>query len=96
MRRVIVAVVLSFASVAPAIAQNANGGSIPRDIGNRANGKSYEPTPNEVVPREQAAGIRPTSKQEQAKDAELGHMDKSLLRSEGLSTKRVPPKLNPQ
>ncbi len=73
-----------------AMAQNADENSIPRDIGNRANGKSYQPTPAEVHPSERAAGIRPSPVQERANDKELHHLDENLLRSEGLSTKGVP------
>jgi hypothetical protein len=53
---------------------------IPGEIGNRANGFSYQPTPGEVVPREQQAGIRPSSPQEKAMDADLDRMYNSLMR----------------
>jgi hypothetical protein len=90
MRKISMAMVAVFGLTGTAIAQNTDENSIPREIGNRANGKSYQPTPAEVHPREKAVDIRPSQQQEQAEDKELHHLDKSLLRSEGLSTKSVP------
>ena len=69
-----------------AIAQN----SVPTEIGNRANGLSYQPTPSEVLPREKAAGLLQSPAQRDATSQELERMDKELLREEGLSTKSVP------
>lgn len=73
-----------------AMAQSAGNGSVPSAIGNRANGRDYQPTPSEVVPREKAAGLRPSDAQQQATDQQLEKTDRQLLRSEGLSTKSVP------
>ncbi len=58
--------------------------------GNRANGLNYQPTPAEVAPREQAAGVRPSSAQEAASNKDLERIDRDLLRSHGLSTSSVP------
>src|SRR4051794_22084567 len=52
-----------------AAAQTSN--KIPSEIGNRANGFSYQPTPSQVVPREKEAGIRPSDAQEKAANADL-------------------------
>jgi hypothetical protein len=80
--------VLSFAGAA--MAQGGGGGSPPREIGNRANGYDYQPTPSELAPREKAAGIVPPPAQQRAENQELDSIDKQLLQSEGLSTKSVP------
>jgi hypothetical protein len=53
---------------------------IPREIGNRANGFSYQPTPSEVLPREQQAGVRPSAAQQKANDAEIDRLYNSLMR----------------
>lgn len=90
MRMQLLAVIAVVGSTVGAMAQDANSGSPPREIGNRANGYDYEPTPGEVVPREKAAGVRPSAEQQRTTSQELQKMDKSLLRSEGLSTKSVP------
>jgi hypothetical protein len=79
-----------FGFVGGAMAQGADGGSPPREIGNRANGYDYQPTPNEVGPREKAAGVVPPPAQQQAEDQDLARIDKHLLESEGLSTSSVP------
>jgi len=80
--------VLSFAGAA--MAQGAETGSPPKEIGNRANGYDYQPTPSELAPREKAAGIVPPAAQQRAENQELDRIDKELLQSEGLSTKSVP------
>jgi hypothetical protein len=80
--------VLSFTSAA--MAQGTETGSPPREIGNRANGYDYQPTPSELAPREKAAGIVPPPAQQRAENQELDSLDKQLLQSEGLSTKSVP------
>ncbi len=90
MRTFSIALIAVFGLASTAIAQNADENSIPREIGNRANGKSYQPTPAEVAPREKAAHILPPAQQDRAEDKELRHLDKKLLRSEGLSTESVP------
>jgi hypothetical protein len=59
-------------------------------IGNRANGFSYQPTPEEVVPREKALGVRPSPAQQSATDEELERIDRDLLRKEGVSPGSVP------
>jgi hypothetical protein len=71
-------------------AQNTGEDSIPRIIGNRANGFSYQPTPREVVSREKAAGVRPSTTSQQATDQELENIDRRSLLEEGLSTSSVP------
>jgi hypothetical protein len=81
--------VLSFAGAAMAQG-GGGGGSPPREIGNRANGYDYQPTPSELAPREKAAGIVPLPAQQRAENQELDSIDKQLLQSEGLSTKSVP------
>lgn len=53
---------------------------IPREIGNRANGLDYQPTPGEVGPREQQAGIKPSPAQRKATDADLERMYNKLMR----------------
>ena len=65
-------------------------GSVPAEIGNRANGLNYQPTPGEVGPREKAAGLLPPTSQQRATNQELEQLDRDLLRDEGLSTKSVP------
>ena len=80
--------VLSFTG--SAMAQGTETGSPPREIGNRANGYDYQPTPSELAPREKAAGIVPPAAQQRAENQELDSIDKQLLQSEGLSTKSVP------
>ncbi|MEA2737389.1 MAG: hypothetical protein QOH05_696 [Acetobacteraceae bacterium] len=65
-------------------------GAPPTEIGNRANGFSYQPTPSEVVPRERSAGVQPSAAREKAENQDLERMDADLLREEGLSTKSVP------
>jgi hypothetical protein len=64
--------------------------SVPHEIGNRANGFSYQPTPSEVVPREALSGARPSKAQLDATDWTLESIDRSLLRNEGLSERDVP------
>ncbi len=70
--------------------QNTGEDYIPRMIGNRANGFSYQPTPREVVSREKAAGVRPSTASQQATDQELENIDRRSLLEEGLSTSSVP------
>jgi hypothetical protein len=64
--------------------------SVPREIGNRANGFSYQPTPGQVVTREVLAGVRPSKTKLEATDQILEGIDRSLLRDEGLSETSVP------
>jgi len=64
--------------------------------GNRANGRDYEPTPAEVLPRERAAGITPSTADQAKTDSELEKIDRSLLRSHGLSTSSIPNMTNKQ
>ncbi len=90
MRKMSIVMIAMFSLGGTVMARNPDGNGIPREIGNRANGRSYQPTPAEVEPREKAADIRPSAQQEHADDRELQHLDKKLLRSEGLSTKSVP------
>jgi hypothetical protein len=81
-----VAATVALGLATTAMAQN----SVPTEIGNRANGLSYQPTPSEVLPREKAAGLLPSTTQRDATSQELERMDRDLLREEGLSTKSVP------
>jgi hypothetical protein len=82
----------------PALAQNAGTPanntpktpSVPAQIGNRANGLSYQPTRNEVLPRERKAGVALSGQQEHATDQELWKLDRQSLQREGQSAKSVP------
>jgi hypothetical protein len=56
---------------------------------------SYQPTPHEVIPKEKAAGVRPSTASQRTTDQELGDIDRRLLLEEGLSTSSVP-KLMPR
>ena len=73
-----------------AMAQSRDDATVPRMIGNRANGFSYQPTPGEVRPREMAAGVRPSGAKQAETDRALEGMDQSLLRAEGMSSHSVP------
>lgn len=90
------ACVLTFAAfslVAPALAQMALAQTQPqppREIGNRANGLSYQPTPGQVRPAERHAGVQPPQTREQTENRDLERIDRNALRSEGMSTKSVP------
>ncbi len=90
MRKAFLVAIATFCLTGTAVAQTTDDSSIPRRIGNRANGFSYQPTPREVVSKEKAAGVRPSSASEQATDQALGDIDRRLLREEGLSTSSVP------
>jgi hypothetical protein len=90
MRMALLVAIATFCLMGAAAAQTAGDGSIPRRIGNRANGFSYQPTPREVVSKEKAAGVRPSTASQQATDQELRDMDHRLLLEEGLSTSSVP------
>jgi hypothetical protein len=63
---------------------------VPRGIGNRANGFSYRPTPDEARPREAAAGIWPSGVCQAATDRTLAQINRDLLRDQGLTAKAVP------
>jgi hypothetical protein len=90
MRPLLIAVVATTCLTGAAVAQTAAPDTIPHQIGNRANGFSYQPTPGEVVPREQAAGVRPPRAAQAATDQELEAIDRDLLRDEGTGNARVP------
>lgn len=62
----------------------------PSRIGNRANGRDYQPTPSQVAPAERQAGVQPDTKVEQSENRDLEKIDRDALRSEGMSTKSVP------
>ena len=64
--------------------------TIPRQIGNRANGFSYQPTPNHVIPSEKAAGILPSDAQQRSTDATLSQLDHKLLAQEHLNPNQAP------
>jgi hypothetical protein len=68
----------------------ANGNSVPSQIGNRANGFSYQPTPSQVGPEERAAGVAPNAQQQKQTNDELFRLDAQSLKNEGLSTQSVP------
>jgi hypothetical protein len=98
MRGTIVAVVMTFGLAGSVLAQSATGqvntgtkdGSVPAAIGNRANGRSYQPSQSEVGLREHAAGIAPSQQQQHAANDELFKLDKRSLQQEGQSTTSVP------
>ena len=90
MRMTLLVAVATFCLTGAAAAQTAGDGSIPRRIGNRANGFSYQPTLREVLSKEKAAGVRPSTASQQATNQELGDIDHRLLLEEGLSTSSVP------
>jgi hypothetical protein len=73
-----------------ALAQQQDRTSIPYEIGNRANGFNYQPSPGEVVGREEQVGVRPSRAQLETIDQTLESIDLSLLRDEGLSERSVP------
>ena len=76
--------------IGAAMAPGANAERIPCEIGNRANGLSYQPTPREVNLREASLGLRLSKEREASIDRTLGDLDRSLMRNEGLSTESVP------
>jgi hypothetical protein len=90
MRLYLAVLAASTITVATAMAQTSGGVPLPREDGNRANGRDYQPTPAEVGPREKSAGVRPPAAQQRANNQDLQRIDKNLLRDEGLSTKSVP------
>ena len=90
MRVAVLAVVSIVCATGPAMAQRADSSAVPRVIGNRANGFDYQPTPREVQPREMMAGILPHGADQAPVDRDLEELDRSLLRSEGLSIEGVP------
>ena len=83
-------IIFAFLLVTAAAQAQNNNSSVPRRIGNEANGFNYQPTPAEVVPRERAEGIAPSPDQQKRLDDELFRTDADLLKSEGLSTSSVP------
>jgi len=88
----VLAALAAFFSATSVMAQ----GPAPAEIGNRANGFDYQPTPSEVVPRERAAGVQPPAAERERENWDLERMDKQLLKSEGLSTDSVPKLTNGQ
>ena len=91
MRLPILAVAWVVCMTAAAIAQRAGADSIPSEIGNRANGFNYQPTPRQVYPREVSAGLWPSKLRQAPTDQTLEEIDRSLLRSEGLSVENCTP-----
>ncbi len=87
---VVITFLASSCIAAEAVAQNLVPCTVTPVAGNEANGKDYQPTPNEVAPREKAAGIVPTTAQQKATNQDLERTDKALLRQQGLSTRSVP------
>jgi hypothetical protein len=90
MRIVILAMIYVVCAADPSIARPIQDASVPQEIGNRAHGFSYQPTPAEVRPREAAAGVRPSSVRQEAMDRTLQRLDRDLLRDEGLPPRTVP------
>ena len=90
MRIALLITVATFCLIGTVAAQTTNDVSIPRRIHNRANGFSYQQTPHEVVSKEKAAGVRPSTASQQATNQELGDIDRRLLLEEGLSTSSAP------
>ena len=90
MRLLAMVPMVAFVVTASAVAQTRGAGTPPAEIGNRSNGLSYQPTPNEVDGREAAKGIRPPAAEQRATDRRLEETDKQLLREEGLGTGSVP------
>jgi hypothetical protein len=89
-RIVLLITVATFSPIDTVAAQTTSDVSIPRRIGNRANGFSYQPTPHEVVSKEKAAGVRPSTASQQATNQELGDIDRRLLLEEGPSASSAP------
>ena len=87
--RILFAVMALAVAGGSAVAQTKDS-SVPSQIGNRANGLSYQPTPGQVGPREQAAGVAPRAQQQQRTNDDLFRMDAQSLKSEGLSPNSVP------
>lgn len=90
MRSTVFAILWVICMTAAATAQAWKDAAVPRMIGNRANGFSYQPTPDEVRPRELAAGVRPSKARQVETDQTLETIDRSLLRDEGSSSQSVP------
>jgi hypothetical protein len=70
--------------------QQVDAASPPRTIGNRTNGFSYQPSPGEVRPKEQIAGVRPSRASQALTDRTLKTLDRTLLHDEGMSASNVP------
>ncbi len=51
----------------------------PAEIGNRANGLSYQPTLGGIEAREQSAGVRPSGRQLSTEDQALDSINRQLL-----------------
>ena len=75
--------VLSFTGAAMAQG-GGGGGSPPREIGNRANGYDYQPTPSELAPREKAAGIVQSPAQQRAGESGTRHRRQTTAAERGL------------
>lgn len=90
MRIVVLAMICAVCITDPSVARSSRDASIPHEIGNRAHGFSYQPTPGEVRPREAAAGLRPSLSQEAGTNRQLQQIDRDLLRDEGLPPRTVP------
>ena len=80
MSRIILALVLLGMPVAAMAQSN----------GNEANGRDYQPTPSQVLPREHSAGVAPASPQRNATNHELENLDRETLKRAGASTGSVP------
>lgn len=90
MRGPILAFLSCIAFAAPALSQPATGPAVPARIGNRANGKDYQPAPDVVVPSEKAAGVLPNIAHQQAENRAVESIDRDALSRVGQSTQSVP------
>jgi hypothetical protein len=90
MRRSILLLASILCAMSAAKAQPVDVTSPPRMIGNRTNGFSYQPSPGEVRPKEQIAGVRQSRAHQALTDQTLMTLDRTLLQDEGLSVSNVP------
>jgi hypothetical protein len=90
MRAPALAAICLVCMAASALAQQQDRTSVPYEIGNRANGFNYQPSPGEVVGKEERVGVRPSRAQFKTMDHTLESIDFSLLHDEGLSERNVP------
>jgi hypothetical protein len=97
MRVTLVVVAVTFGLAGAALAQTSGSvntgtknGTVPAEIGNRANGLSYQPSAGSVGLREHAAGVAQSGQARRATDDALWKLDKQSLQKEGQSTASVP------
>jgi hypothetical protein len=80
MRTPLLAVTVAVVLTGGMTPQGTGNTSVPTEIGNRAHGFSYQPTRSQVIPRERAAGVRPSAAQQAATDQELQQIARALGR----------------